>query len=261
MRFGCCVPPDQVAVLAEAGFDFCELPTSAVRPFDTEAQALPTMRELAALPLPIESFNVLVPARLPLLGPGADHAALREYLRCAFRRMAQLGASIAVLGSGGARRIPDDMPRDQALDELAVSLQLAADEASRANITLVLEHLNQGECNVFTSLAESYQFVVERGLSGMYVLADLHHLELEQESFDSVVAAGPLLRHVHVADGGRRAPGMGGYDYAGFMESLHTIGYDARISAECGWHNLAEQAAEALEFMRISWAGGRERAR
>jgi D-psicose/D-tagatose/L-ribulose 3-epimerase len=253
MRFGCCVPPDQVAILAQAGFDFCELPTSAVRPLDDDAAALPSLRALAALPLPIESFNVLVPASLPLLGPNVDWAALRNYLRRAFSRMVQLGAPVVVLGSGGARRIPEGMPRDQALDELAESLALAADEATQAGITLVLEHLNQAECNVFTSLAECQTFINERGLKGLALLADLYHLEVEHESFAAVSAAAPLLRHVHVADGGRRAPGMGGYDYAGFMATLHAIGYDQRISAECGWDNLAEQAPAALEFMRRSW--------
>jgi sugar phosphate isomerase/epimerase len=56
-----------------------------------------------------------------------------------------------------------------------------------------------------------------------------------------------------VADGGRRAPGVGGYDYAGFMAALHEIGYHRRISAECSWENLDHQAPAALDFMRRSW--------
>jgi len=253
MRFGCCVPPDQVEVLAPAGFDFCELPTAALCPLEDDGAALPALRALAALPLPIESFNMLIPASLPLLGPNADRTVLRGYLRRAFGRMAQLGAQVAVLGSGRARRIPDGMPRVQALGQLAEVLALAGEEAARAGVGLALEHLNRGECNVFTTLDECRAFVQERGLAGLGVLADLHHLELECEPFASVASAAPLLLHVHVADGGRRAPGIGGYDYAGFMAALHEIGYDRRISAECTWENLAEQAAGALDFMRSSW--------
>jgi D-psicose/D-tagatose/L-ribulose 3-epimerase len=253
MRFGCCVPPQNVAILAEAGFDFCELTASTVQPFDDEATALPALRQLSELALPIEAFNVLIPPSLPLLGPQADLLAVQNYLQRAFTRMVQVGGAVVVLGSGGARRIPDGMPRDQALDGLAQALSIAAEEAHNAGITLVLEHLNQGECNVFTSLHESYTFAVERQIPHLAVLADLHHLELEHESFDAVREAEPLLRHVHVADGGRRAPGKGGYDYAGFMRTLKQIGYDARISAECGWDDLASQARESLEFMRESW--------
>jgi len=253
MRFGCCVPPDKIDILARAGYDFCELPASSVLPFEDDAAARPTLRRIAAAPLRSEAFNILVPAELPLVGPRADLAALQAYLRRAFGRMAQVGGEVAVLGSGGARRIPDGMPREQGLDQLADALSLAADEAGRARITLALEHLNQGETNVFTSLAECQTFIQERGLAGLQLLADLYHLEIEREPLSSVVAAGPLLAHAHVAGGGRRAPDVPGYDYPGFMAALRATGYDRRISAECSWEDLESQAAGALAFMRDQW--------
>ena len=255
MRFGCCVDIDQVSILALTGYDFCELPARAVRPGDDEPAALPALRAAEALPLRPESFNSLIPPTLPLVGPNVDRAALQLYLRRAFTRMAQVGGQLAVLGSGGARRIPEGLPRAQALDQLADALALAADEAGRAGIELALEHLNQGECNVFTSIDECQAFIEQRGLAGLRLLADLHHIEAEQEPLAHVLSAAPLLAHVHVADGGRRAPGVGGYDYAGFMAVLSQAGYDRRISAECGWEDLASQAAGALAFMKARWVG------
>ena len=53
--------------------------------------------------------------------------------------------------------------------------------------------------------------------------------------------------------GGRRAPGHGGYDYAGFMRALETAGYDRRISAECSWEDLQTEAPGALAYMREAW--------
>ena len=253
MRFGCCVNPEQIEILADAGFDFCELQARTVMPSDDEGAALPALRTLEAAPLRAEAFNVLVPPQLRMVGPSADFEALRTYLRRAFRRMVQVGGAAVVLGSGGARRIPDGMPRDEALDQLAEALSIAADEATQAGIDLALEHLNQGECNVFTTLHECQTFIEERGLKGLRLLADLHHLEVEHEPFADVRAAAPLLAHVHVADGGRRPPGSGGYDYAGFMQTLHAIGYDRRISAECSWNDLQTEAPGALQFMRESW--------
>ena len=102
-------------------------------------------------------------------------------------------------------------------------------------------------------MAECQSFIEQRELTGLRLLTDLHHLELEHEPLDNVIAAAPLLAHVHVADGGRRAPGMGGYDYAGFMATLREIGYDRRISAECSWEDLEAQAADALASMRSQW--------
>jgi sugar phosphate isomerase/epimerase len=253
MRFGCCVGPDKIDILARAGFDFCELPASAVMPFESDTAALPSLRRIEAAPLRSESFNVLVSGELQLVGPRADRAVLRSYFRRAFGRMAQLGGEVAVLGSGAARRIPVGMPRAEALAQLAEALALAADEASGAGVALALEHLNQGECNVFTSLAECRRFVEEHKLPGMWLLADLYHLELEREPMSHVVEAGPLLAHIHVAGGDRRAPGIRGYNYAGFMAALRAAGYDRRISAECAWEDLEAQAPPALAFMQQSW--------
>ncbi len=253
MRFGCCVTPEQIPIIADAGFDYCELPARAVMPLDEEAAALPALRSMEEARLRPEAFNVLVPAQLRMVGPSADYEALRTYLRRAFRRMKQVGGEVAVLGSGGARQIPEDMPRDLALDQLHEALAIAADEARQAGIDLALEHLNRGESNVFNTVRECQAFIEDRRIDGLRVLADLHHLELEQESLGAVAAAARLLAHVHVADRGRRAPGIGGYDYAGFMRTLHEIGYDRRISAECSWQDLQSEAPAAAEFMRRSW--------
>lgn len=254
MRFGACVGTiEQIRVLAHAGYDFCELPAAAVQPFDDDTAALPALHAIAAAPLQPEAFNILVPGSLPMVRANADHGALRAYLRRAFERMVQLGGAVAVLGSGAARRIPDGMDRSAALDQLRDALALAADEADRVGMVLALEHLNHGECNVFTSLQECLHFVHQRDLASLRVLADLHHLALEHEPFEHVVDAAPLLAHVHVADGDRRAPGAGGYDYAGFMMVLHKIGYDQRMCAECRWNALATEAAPALAFMREQW--------
>ena len=254
MRFGCCVGTrEQMDILARAGFDFCELPAPAVHPFEDDATAAQALRILETASLRPESFNVLIPPVLPLVGPKADRAALQAYLSRAFGRMVRLGARVAVLGSGGARRIPADMPRDQALDQLASSLAVALEEATQTGIVLALEHLSRRETNVFNSVAETQSFITERGLTGMRLLVDLHHLEFEHEPMDHVQLAGALIAHVHVADGERRAPGAGGYHYAEFMSALRQAGYDQRISAECQWEDLATQASSALDFMRRSW--------
>src|SRR4051794_31413366 len=105
MRFGCCVRPEDIPVIAQAGFDYCELPAASVLPFEDDQTALPALRAIDAAALPAEAFNILVPPQLPLVGPSVDLDALRAYLRRTFGRMVQLGGVVVVLGSGGARRI------------------------------------------------------------------------------------------------------------------------------------------------------------
>lgn len=261
MRVGCCISSvDQIAVLAAAGYDFCELPAALVQPFADDAAALPALREVAAAPLPPESFYLLVPATLPLVGPHADHAELRRYLGRAFGRMRQLGGGVAVLGSGKARALPPDVPRAAAVDQLVQALRIAGEEAGRAGITLALEHLNRGETNVLNSVAECHALLQEHDLPQVELLADLYHLTLEAEPFEHVVVAGPRLAHVHVAGDERRPPGPESDQYGTFMRVLHSIGYDQRISVECRWDDFAAQSGPVLHFMRQQWRSATQQA-
>lgn len=255
MRYGCCANPDRIGAVAVAGFDFCELPARALVPREDDLAALPTLNALSQSPIPLEAYNQLIPADLPITGPHADHHELREYLQRAFGRMAQMGGRVAVLGSGGARAIPEGWDRSKGLDQLAEALKIATHEASRAGITLAIEHLNSTECNVLNTVAECLDFIHERGIEGAHVLADLYHLEVEHEPSEIVYKAARLLAHVHVAGGERKSPARPGYDYPGFAKALRAIGYDARVSAECGWDDFEAEAPEALAVMRKMHAG------
>lgn len=250
MRYGCCANPDGIAAVAAAGFDYCELPARALLPREDDRAALASLNVLSRAPIALEAYNQLIPADLPIVGPQADHHALRDYLQRAFGRMAQLGGRVAVLGSGAARAIPDGWERAKGLEQLAEALKIAADESARVGVVLALEHLNSRECNVLNSVAECLSFIHKHSIDGVKVLADLYHLEVEHESSEVIAKAAPLLAHVHVAGGDRKSPARPGYDYAGFAEALRAIGYDARVSAECGWDNFEAEAPQALAVMR-----------
>jgi len=258
MRFGCCVSNvEAIPIIAAAGFDFAELPAAALRPFDDDADAAPALAAIAQAALPLEAVNVLVPASLPMVGPEAEHQALRTYLQRVFGRMAALGAAVAVLGSGAARRIPEGIDREAGIRQLADAVGIAGDEAARAGVELALEPLNHHESNVLNTLTESMAFVERYRLRDVRLLADLYHLALENEPLEHVAAARPLLAHVHVAGGERRAPGIPGYPYAAFMDVLRAGGYDRRISAECRWSDLEAEAGSALRYMRQAWQQAR----
>ena len=250
MRYGCCANPDSIAAVAAAGFDFCELPARALLPREDDHAVLASLNMLSRSPIALEAYNQLIPADLPIVGPQADHIALRDYLQRAFGRMAQLGGRVAVLGSGAARAIPAGWERDKGALQLAEALKIATDESARVGVTLALEHLNSRECNILNSVAECLSFIREHSIDGCKVLVDLYHLEVEHESPEVIYKAAPLLAHVHVAGGDRKSPARPGYDYAGFAEALRSIGYDARVSAECGWDNFEAEAPEALAVMR-----------
>ncbi len=236
MRWGCCGGIADEPLLRDAGFDYIELPVGALMSATDEPAFQRTMHEVGKMGLPTEACNVFIPATLKITGPHVEREPLWHYAATALQRMGEIGVRVCVFGSGGARSIPDEFDRAEALDQLAAFLDHVQETSARHGVRVVIEPLNRKESNVFNSVAESDDFTQARGLTGIGVLADLYHLSVEGESYDGMVAAGARLGHVHVADADRKAPGEGAAtDYAGFFTTLKRMGYPGSISIEARW--------------------------
>jgi sugar phosphate isomerase/epimerase len=75
-------------------------------------------------------------------------------------------------------------------------------------------------------------------------------MDEELEPLTHLTQYSDWLRHIHVADSGRGAPGTGHYPYEEFAERLRRAGYDGMVSIECRWNHFATEARPALEFLR-----------
>lgn len=73
------------------------------------------------------------------------------------------------------------------------------------------------------------------GSAHVALKADSFHMNIEETEFSSALrSAAPVLRHIHLADNNRMAPGMGHLDLTGFLRTLLDIGYNGAIAMECG---------------------------
>lgn len=236
MRIGCCAGLADAELVRDAGYDYIELPVGTLMSAEDEEGYRHVMGQIAAVGLSIEACNVFIPANLKITGPDVEQEPLWKYASIALQRMGEIGVRVCVFGSGGARSIPEGFDRATALDQLQAFLEHVQTESARQNVRVVIEPLNTKESNVFTSVAESDQFNVTRGLTGIGVLADLYHISMENEGFAGTRDANDRLWHAHVADADRRPPGEGsGADYAGFFRALKQISYPGTISVEARW--------------------------
>jgi D-psicose/D-tagatose/L-ribulose 3-epimerase len=257
MRFGICTSPEHLPVLTEVGYDYLE-PALAplLRPEQPENEVMPPLLErLSGASLLPEAWNVLLPGDLKVVGSAVDPDRQTRYVETGFARVAALGGKVVVFGSGGARGIPEGFSRETALRQIQEFLQRAGDAAERNGITVVIEPLNTGECNVINSVGEAVILARAVAHPAVAVLSDLYHVDKESQSFDETQQAGPLLKHVHVAGAaGRRAPnGDDAEHLTRYFRALKAGGYQGRISVEGQWENLAAQAAETLAVLRQAW--------
>jgi sugar phosphate isomerase/epimerase len=73
----------------------------------------------------------------------------------------------------------------------------------------------------------------------------------ENESSSSITRYSHLLYHTHIAENaGRAAPGVNKEDFTPYFKALKEAKYEGRMSIECNWKSLEEQAASVLQTIR-----------
>ncbi|MPM58041.1 hypothetical protein SDC9_104870 [bioreactor metagenome] len=177
---------------------------------------------------------------------------LYAYVREAMRKMSKIGIEIVVFGSGGARRIPDDMTPEEGLKKLEAFLIKCAEIAKEFNMIVAIEPLNKKESNIFITVGEALQTVRKLNLDNIRVLADAYHMYCENEPLSILEEALPYLVHVHVAEPYHRTyPGQEGGEYLiNFANKLKEIGYSKRVTAECGFKDFGSESILAYDFMK-----------
>jgi sugar phosphate isomerase/epimerase len=251
VQVGYCTPLRAIDAAKSVVFDYVELSTSEIAGLSDAdfEQAAAHVRQVG---LPVPVTNLFLPAALKVTGPDVDRARQMAYVTKAFARLERLGTQIVVFGSGGARRVPDGFPKEQAFQQLVEFGRRIAPEARAHGITIAIEPLRRAETNIINSAAEGLSLVNAIDDPNFQLMVDFYHLASEEEDPAIIVRAGSHIRHLHVANpNGRVFPRTRDeYDYAPFFAALRTIGYDKRISVEASTQNFPADAPLAIALLR-----------
>jgi sugar phosphate isomerase/epimerase len=163
-----------------------------------------------------------------------EHIALAAHLDSAVT----IGSINGRLGNDPEKR---SLRRDEALD----CLRECSKAAAEAGVTILLEPLNRYECDYLNTQEEGVGVIRQIGMPSLKLLADTFHMNIEEADITaSLRTAGSELRHVHLADSNRHAPGYGHLDVRGVLRVLREIGYEGYLSFEVLPVPTFRQAAE-----------------
>ena len=251
VQVGYCTSLQNVPAAKRAGFDYVELSTTEIAAL-SDADFENAVRDIANVGLPVPVTNLFLPASLKVTGPEASTAQQMAYVAKAFDRLARLGVGIVVFGSGGARRVPDGYPRDDAMRQLVDFGRRIAPLARARGLTVAIEPLRRDETNIINSAAEGLELVEAVGDPAFQLMIDFFHLAREHEDPSIVLRAAPHLRHLHMANPeGRVFPlTPEEFDYEPFFANLRKIGYDQRISIEASTTDLQRDGPRAIALVR-----------
>ena len=266
--FGACRSSvEDITAMRDAGYDFWEWSAGAAfDPSKDDSWWQTQKEEIAKRPLPLRSCNGFIPGTFRLTGPKADHGPALDYAETVLRRADEIGVKTIVFGSGGARNVPGDFtgPRENVPD-LELGTRQYADfcralvkrVADLKTVQVVIEPLRPRESNIINFVFQGLAICREVASPRLAQLADIFHMMMGGDNPASLVDAGPLLRHVHIADyETRQFPGFNPRETARlkpFFDALKLAGYQGGVSCECAWGaegDFAKNAAIAISTMK-----------
>ena len=266
MRFGMCMEGlrERVESFKEAGYDYVELTVGEILPEESEEKFAGVKEKIKKFPLRPEVFNCFIPGEIKVVGNKIDSSRLKNYLEVSIRRVAELSGKIIVFGSGGARKVPENFPFEKAYQQLIDFLNLAADIAKNEGI--VIEPLFKPASNIINLVKEGLQLTRDVNRKEIKLLADLFHMEEEDEPFTDLLAAKDYLAHIHIpvpVTKGVKVPSIEGinlkkrtYNHQDFFHYLKEINYQGRISVEDnggGFEEIEEEATLLLPRLKKMW--------
>ena len=252
-RFGVCCRPDQVALAAQAGYDYVELNLNDVLKMDEE-QYRAMAREMQRCGVYAEVVCGLLPDGLPLVGEGVSSREIHQALDVSFDLAQALGAEIAVLDCAASRALPAGFDPAMAWRQMGNFVRLLQSYGSDFGMRTALLPLRRSAADLMNYITEATLISAMLRLDRVGVAASRYNMAMEAESLPQLKRTGSLLWHVRVSNVlGNRPPKAGdGEDYAALFATLAEMGYDGRITMEAPCGNFETEAAEALARLKES---------
>jgi protein FrlC len=145
-------------------------------------------------------------------------------------------------------------PRVQAWDWSAEALKEVAGAADGSGVVLAIEP-TPTDSNLIESCDHAIELMEQVAVPNVKLMFDTQHAYYRNEvPTDYVYKMGKNLRHVHLSEFGRLAPGQGPGDFVGLVAALRNIGYDGYLAMEIGFNRRNVEpdliARQAYEYMK-----------
>ena len=249
---GVCQKVENSPMVSKMGFDYIECGVvNLLVPSESDEDFQSKLQLVRKSGLALYACNSFIPGTMKSTGPDIATDKILEFARISFQRAKIAGIKIIVYGSGTSRNIPEGFDRQKAREQFIGLLKQIGPLAKENGVTIAIEPLRSQETNFINTVKEACDIAKAVNHKSIRVLADFYHMNCEGESPESIVQAGNLLVHCHVAEKEKRAaPGVSEESFIPFFKALHQIHYKGKVSIECGWVNFEKEAPEAIRILK-----------
>lgn len=194
--------------------------------------------------------NVMFPGEMKIAGPDVIEQTVLTYAEALFSRAEQAKISIIVLGSGTARKLPENYDIKKAQTDFVLLCKKIALLAEKHHVKIALENLQTKETNFLTSVKSAAEIVRLVNHPNFKLNADIFHMRREGESPQSIIDAADLLIHCEIAENEERTlPGIKGDDFKPYLMALKRANYKGKIFIEAGKNYTPAEITMSFNFL------------
>jgi sugar phosphate isomerase/epimerase len=239
------------SVLYAAGFRLLGTSVSnLLGPNVNEAHFKASLQKIKKAKCAVYMCNVLFPGSLKIAGPEVNEEKVMEHLNFVLTRAKKAGIKNLVLGSGGARKLPEGYHKEKAMADFIRLGRKMAVAAARHDVTVLLESLNSTETNFINTLAEAAAVVRGVAHRAFRLNADIYHMMKEAEPPQEIINAKDLIVYCEIAERDNRTlPGVNKDDFRPYLKALRQIRYRGPIILEGRVTDMATEAPQAHAYL------------
>lgn len=250
-RLGIVAPLDQDSLVYASGFRMLgESVGRMLSPSLTEAQFQQNLLGIRKAKCKVLLCNIFFPGSIKIAGPAVDENRVLGYADTVLSRAKKAGLSFIILGSGGARRIPDGYDVVKAQADFILLCRKLAMVAGKYGITIALESLQAAETNFLVSLKSATEVVRAVDHPNFKLNADIFHMSRGGELPQSIVDAADVLVYCEIAEKESRSlPGVKGDDFKPWLRALREAKYKGYIFIEGNSSNPGNDMPLAFKYL------------
>jgi sugar phosphate isomerase/epimerase len=243
--------------LARIGYDAVEIGAASPHayPPTLSADRRALIRDVLA------ENQIAVSSMLPALSGGPGHnvtSPIAEERRHTIAHYKDLAELCAYWGAPTLLYIPGwvvfGTSRQEAWNWSVSALREIAEAAGEHGVTLVIEPTSY-DSNLVDTADHAVEMMGEVNLPNVKLMFDTFHVLYRREVItDYVYRMGADLKHMHLSDERRLAPGQGRGDFPALLDALEDVGFDGYLTMEIGFDRRDIEpdkvAREAYEYTK-----------
>ncbi|HEY3324366.1 MAG TPA: sugar phosphate isomerase/epimerase family protein [Planctomycetota bacterium] len=152
-----------------------------------------------------------------------------DYIAAAVKLAEKWGSKVLAgpaYSAVGKRRQVSPAQKKKEWDLAVKGLKKAGKIAADHGVTIAIEPLNRFETDLINTAEQAIRLVKEVDSPGVGVHLDTFHMHIEEKcSYDAIRRAGKLLKHVHLCENDRGAPGSGQVHWDIVAKALKEVKY------------------------------------